>query len=223
MKLLKKNLDVLILEGLYEEIIGGNWIIGQALNPDELAGQFGVSKTPVLQVLKRMNILGMVEISSKGHYSIRVFDEKQVCDLMEIRLVLEQQAIYNIEKSQLEPDFEQLTDICENCLISNEAGDVIQTRRMDLLFHRTLIDQADNKCLTDLYDKVQAQFMVANYLLAKHTPEQQKVAADDHSKILIMLKGKDYSGTRELLAQHIDGACDKILRKMRMNQSNGLA
>ena len=42
---LKKNLDVTIHEAFLEEILQGNWKPGQALNLDELAERYGVSRT----------------------------------------------------------------------------------------------------------------------------------------------------------------------------------
>lgn len=57
---LKKNLDVTIHEAFLEEILRGNWLPGQALNLDELAERYGVSRTPVQQALKRMHTQGMV-------------------------------------------------------------------------------------------------------------------------------------------------------------------
>ena len=44
---LKKNLDVTIHEAFLEEILQGNWKPGQALNLDELAERYGVSRTPI--------------------------------------------------------------------------------------------------------------------------------------------------------------------------------
>ena len=52
---LKKNLDVTIHEAFLEEILQGNWKPGQALNLDELAERYGVSRTPIQQALKRMH------------------------------------------------------------------------------------------------------------------------------------------------------------------------
>ena len=73
---LKKNLDVTIHEAFLEEILQGNWKPGQALNLDELAERYGVSRTPIQQALKRMHTQGMVVFSSKGHFSVPTFSEK---------------------------------------------------------------------------------------------------------------------------------------------------
>ena len=105
---LKKNLDVTIHEAFLEEILQGNWKPGQALNLDELAERYGVSRTPIQQALKRMHTQGMVVFSSKGHFSVPTFSEKEVCDIIEMRLLLEHQALTDIQNKLLPMDFETL-------------------------------------------------------------------------------------------------------------------
>lgn len=105
---LKKNLDVTIHEAFLEEILQGNWKPGQALNLDELAERYGVSRTPIQQALKRMHTQGMVVFSSKGHFSVPTFSEKEVCDIIEMRLLLEHQALTDIQNKFLPMDFETL-------------------------------------------------------------------------------------------------------------------
>ena len=75
---LKKNLDVVIFEKFYDEIVCGKWTAGALLNIDEMADRYDVSRTPVQQALKKMNTLGMVKFSSKGHVYVESFDKKQV-------------------------------------------------------------------------------------------------------------------------------------------------
>lgn len=211
---LKKNLDVMIQEKLYEEVICGNWKPGQALNLDELAASFDVSRTPVLQALKRMHTLGMVSVSSQGHFSVMSFDEKQVRDIFEIRLLLERQALSDLEDHGIEPDCALLKKINDVHTFSDQRGDMVQTRRADLNFHRQLVAQASNQCLSDLYNKVQGQFMVANYLQARHTPDQQRLASDEHEMILAAMESGDYATARSRLEGHIQRACEKVIEKM---------
>ena len=109
---LKKNLDVTIHEAFLEEILQGNWKPGQALNLDELAERYGVSRTPIQQALKRMHTQGMVVFSSKGHFSVPTFSEKEVCDIIEMRLLLEHQALTDIQNKLLPMDFETLERLC---------------------------------------------------------------------------------------------------------------
>ena len=188
---LKKNLDVTIHEAFLEEILQGNWKPGQALNLDDLAERYGVSRTPIQQALKRMHTQGMVVFSSKGHFSVPTFSEKEVCDIIEMRLLLEHQALTDIQNKLLPMDFETLERLAGECVASNKTSNIVRTRRTDLDFHRILVEQAGNRCLSEVYDRIQGQFIVANYLLTSHTRSQQQVASDDHERLLAALKEPD--------------------------------
>ena len=180
---LKKNLDVTIHEAFLEEILQGNWKPGQALNLDDLAERYGVSRTPIQQALKRMHTQGMVVFSSKGHFSVPTFSEKEVCDIIEMRLLLEHQALTDIQNKLLPMDFETLERLAGECVASNKTSNIVQTRRTDLDFHRILVEQAGNRCLSEVYDRIQGQFIVANYLLTSHTRSQQQVASDAENRL----------------------------------------
>lgn len=112
------------------------------------------------------------------------FSEKEVCDIIEMRLLLEHQALTDIQNKLLPMDFETLERLAGECVASNKTSNIVQTRRTDLDFHRILVEQAGNRCLSEVYDRIQGQFIVANYLLTSHTRSQQQVASDDHERLL---------------------------------------
>ncbi len=211
---LKKNLDVIVYEQLREKIIRGEWTPGQTIAVDDLAAEYGVSRTPVLQALRRMEANRMIVITSTGHHTVPTFTEKQVRDLIEIRILLELQTICDMKDSAIEIPFEELREIANLCYEHNRAGDTVRARETDLLFHSRLTDAVNNAYLTDLYLRIQGQFMVANYLITSHTSEQERVAADDHLKILNALETGDFDRASELMRDHINGALLKMLDKM---------
>ena len=91
---------------------------------------------------------------------------------------------------------------------------MVSARRTDLDFHRVLVEQAGNRCLSEVYDRIQGQFIVANYLLASHTRVQQESASGDHEMVLDALRAGDFSRAHGIIEEHIQGACQKILIKM---------
>ncbi len=211
---LKKNLDIIVYEHLREKIIRGEWTPGQAIAVDELTAEYGVSRTPVLQALRRMEADRMITITKTGHHIVPSFTEKQLRDLLEMRLLLEEQAIEDMASSDKQLPISELREIATVCAAYNHAGDTVQARENDLLFHSRLVESIQNTYLTDLYLRIQGQFMVANYLIASHTSEQERVAADDHLQILNALEAGNFQLAGRIMEQHINGALDKLLAKM---------
>ena len=211
---LKKNLDVIVYEQLREKIIRGEWMPGQTIAVDELAVQYGVSRTPVLQALRRMEANRMIVITNTGHHMVPSFTEKQLKDLIEIRILLELQALRDIKNNIGVVPFAELREIADKCSEYNRAGDTVRARETDLLFHSRLTESVNNAYLTDLFLRIQGQFMVANYLITSHTSEQERVAADDHLKILDAMEAGNYDRAGKLMRDHITGAMIKMLNKM---------
>ena len=211
---IKRNLDEVMIAKMNSEIVEGKWTPGENLSLEHFMVTYGVSRTPVIQALKKLNAMGVVDFTSRGHFRVPEYTEKQVKDICDMRLMLETRAIDEIEEKEITPDFETLEIICRKSIANNDAGEMIDARLNDLDFHRILVMQARNECLSELFSRVQSKFKVANYLLTSYTHEAERYACDDHADMIANLKTKDYNEVRRILTKHIGGACDKILEKM---------
>lgn len=216
---LKKNLDAVIFDKLQEEVLHANWVPGQQISLDEIMAKYDVSRTPVQQALKQMQALGMINHSTRGHFIVPTFSEKNVRDLLEMRCLLEIRALKDIRDKKLKIDMAKLQQYCDDCVAASDAGNLVEARRKDLQFHRTLVAQADNRYLDEAYYRIQNQYMVANYLIANPTNSQESIAAADHVTMMKALRKGDYDGLLKMLEKHITGACDKMLIRMNTAKS----
>ena len=217
---LKKNLAIKVFEQLREMVIRSEWTPGQALSADELAAFFGVSKTPVLHALKRMEEQKMINVTSTGHFYLPEYSEKDICDLLEMRALLERQTILKLSAHRELLDFHALSLLVTECSAANKHGNVVSARKADMEFHRLLTNSVNNPYLSDLYERILSQFIVANYLLTDPTQAQQTIAADEHVTILEAIKAEDYAAACAAMDMHIFGARDKILKKMRLRDAD---
>ena len=215
---LKKNLDQLVYEQLRARIIKGEWEQGLQLDVDALAAEYEVSRTPVLQALKRMQNEGMLVVSGVGKFYFPKYTAQQVRDLCRIRLVLELEALEEIQSRNLPLDLRELRRTSMLCLRSMENGDTVESRRQDLDWHKQLVAAAGNDSLTGLFTLVQGRFMVANYLQVYHSSEQQRIAAEDHEGIMDALERGDFIAARQILSVHITDASDKICSRIQLSE-----
>lgn len=219
---LKKNLDQLVLDQLISRIINGDWEQGQILEVDELAGYYEVSRTPVLQALKRMQAEGMLTVSRGGKFFLPTYNDKQVTDICRTRLVLELEALDEIGsmKGSLAANLDSFKALAQACRENTEAGNVVPSRRLDMDLHRAIIAASGNECLISLYPKVQGQFMIANYLLVFHSRQQQMAASDEHGMIIQCLSNEDIEGAKKAMADHINSARERIISRMPQSKKN---
>lgn len=205
---------MLVFEKIRDRIINSEWEQGQHLDVDELARYYSISRTPVLQALKRMVNEGMLVVSGSGKYFFPTYTRENVRNICQVRRVLELEALDELQSKVDAIHSSTLSHTAQQCKEMSLRENIIVSRQLDLLWHKSLIELTENTCLIHLYTQVQGQFMVANYLQTFHTKEQQLIAADDHINILASLETKDFDRARQILVQHIDGAYEKIAARI---------
>lgn len=209
---LKKNLDTIIKEKMLDEMIEGSWSLGMQISLDEIMEKYEVSRTPVIQALKEFVALGVVTRTGKGHYFCQDFSDEEIRDIIDIRLMLELEALHRImNKGSVE--LAQLAKTSDTCLASDKSDDTINTRRLDMQFHKQLVDLAGSTCLSDIYSRVQIKFMMVNYMLGSHTAIQQGIACQDHAMIVKYIRKNDVKSAEEVVTKHINGAYSKIRKR----------
>lgn len=209
---LKKNLDTIIKEKMLDEIVEGTWSLGMQISLEDIMAKYEVSRTPVIQALKEFAAIGIVKRTGKGHYFCEDFDDEEIRDIIDIRLMLEREALHRI-MNRGGVDLTELEKTSEEAVAQYRAGDTVNTRRLDLRFHKELVDLAGSSCLSDIYFRVQVKFMMVNYLLGSHSAYQQKIACDDHTLLISHMKSGDAAKADEIITKHINGAYSKIRRR----------
>ena len=86
---LKRNLDEAVYEQILSSIFEGKFHSGEQVQIERLCEQYDISRTPVIQALKRLATDGIVETSPTGKFFFPAADERRVRDMMEMRLFFE--------------------------------------------------------------------------------------------------------------------------------------
>lgn len=212
---IKQNLDSAIENSLYNEIIEGRWAPNERIKIERIMDEYSVSRTPVIQALKRMQERGLVVFTNTGHFYTPAYSTKDLKDIRNLRIVLETRALREIKQKDIDVDFGLLYGICENEQIHSKNGDNILAKKADIDFHKELVDQAGNSILSDLHRRIQDRFMIVNYSFAVHPLKKHEVAYNDHTKLLSLMGDGDFARAENLLEQHITWAYQNIKMYMK--------
>lgn len=207
---IKKNLDETIVSNLYDEIINGEWIPGAQISLEQIMDRYEVSRTPVIQALKKMSALGIINYTSKGHFSVPEYSVDEIKGIIDTRILLEEYAINKIATEKIPVDCDELTNMCEKSHQYRLEGKQIKSQRKDMEFHKRLIEQCGNRCICELYDRVQKQFMMVNYMLGRYSKEYMEKSYSDHISIVKALEEEKYDEAVEYCVGHVMMAYDRI-------------
>jgi DNA-binding GntR family transcriptional regulator len=196
---------------LRDLILSNQLRAGQKLVDRDLAGQLGVSRTPVREALGRVAMMGLVEARSRRGYYVKLYTAEDMTDLYEFRMILEvaaaRLAAENAEPSHL-LEFEEL--LIRSNELAAEPANHAKTVKLDLEIHdligRATGNESLHKAIQNLMDKVMC-FIWVDWVDAK-TADPVSIAAahDEHKALIERILDRDADGAAEVLGTHIDNA-----------------
>ena len=215
---LKRGLDEMVYDLFIDELYNGVFHAGEKIDPEALTESFQISRTPVIQALKRLASEKILEVSSGGKYFIPVPDEKQIREICEVRYLFEQYAIEQYLGSGNHPVLSQLYDMALECRGKMKSGEELECVKADLEFHRSLVRLTGNTCLYEAYIPVLNRFIGIKYAV-ECWPDQQIQANDRHIHLMeAIIQNQKEQALREL-HQHIFLSMERIVSAAKMQDS----
>lgn len=155
----KKNLDVYIFEQLRDRMLAGAWRPGERLDVDQLADDYQVSRTPVIQALRRMEGQGMMRVTRGGKFYLPVLTPQEIVDICTVLQVLECEAMRLLADGR--GTVETLQGLAQDLYQAAQAGDSAACCRLEAEWHRRLVAAAGNSCLEECFSKALGQYLAA--------------------------------------------------------------
>jgi DNA-binding GntR family transcriptional regulator len=208
---IKKNLDVIVYEKMREGFLKGDYTLGEKIDIDEIAEKYEVSRTPVIHAIKRLENEGLMETDRGGRVLIPQYTPEKIREIYDVRIMLEQHAMKSICKSECPIVFGIMENYANLCAEGYKSGNTIAASQADLNFHKSIIASINNNCLSDIYNKVQGQCMVVNYLLEKPTEEQYAKSMQEHAEIIESLKAMDAEKSSIIIENHLKSNVSRLL------------
>lgn len=215
-----KPLRELVFESLREAIISGQLSPGERMMEIQLAEEMGVSRTPVREAIRKLELEGLVVmIPRKGAY-VSGLSLKDVADVFEIRGALEglaaELAADRITDEELENLERYLVKISEDI----EQGDLSRVVETDTDFHTLLYQASRNNRLSQIINNLREQiqrFRTTSLSL----PGRMKVALEEHRKIVEAISSRDGELARKLAKEHIENAENSLMSMIRKDTNFG--
>lgn len=215
---LKKCLDETVHDLFIEQLYSGKYHIGQRIDPAELAVQFSISRTPVVQALKQLANERVLEVDKGGKFFITVPTEKMLNDVCDVRCLLEQFAITLLIRNQNREDLLELREIAVESKRLWNSEDKLKSIHYCREFHKKFVEKTGNCCLLESYLPVLYQYGGIKYSLGSEWVTH-RILGDWHMKIVdFILEGKEEEA-KNATWEHIDLCRQDILQNMKQMEN----
>jgi DNA-binding GntR family transcriptional regulator len=182
---------------------------GEALVESDLAGQLGISKTPVRTALHELEREGLVtKVLYKGTY-VREVTLRDVREIFQLRAVLEglaaRLAAPLLEESELARADELLT-LMESAL---HMGDRPLASQYGAQFHYLILQNADNERLQLIWHNLDDHTQRFR-LMSDQISGRLEKSLGEHKKILAALEQRDPDLAEARLKEHLHSVLEEL-------------
>ncbi|UOA32875.1 HTH-type transcriptional regulator McbR [Sulfitobacter sp. DSM 110093] len=200
-----------IYDDVRAQILSGAIKPGSPLRQDEIAKRFGVSKIPVREALRRLEVENLVTFERNKGATVRQHSEKEILQLLDIRVALECRALELAIPSMITSDFRDMRQLLADYA---QRTEVAQWSAMNARFHHMLYEPCGNTLLLAMIDDLQER--LGQYLrLLVSTASGLERPMREHDKILEACEKQDVEGAVGMLRQHIEATQKEVAAFLR--------
>ena len=172
-----------IFDILRDRILNGEYKTGQKLNELTLASELKISRTPIREALKQLELEGLVmSVPNKGVY-VKGFSPRDIDDMFEIRLALEGLAIQLAIERMDEVHLTKIKEIFELMEFYTLKKDNDKINDLNILYHETIYQATQSTYFEQLLKDIHYYVSVTS----RHSiqkPERLETALVEHRAIL---------------------------------------
>jgi DNA-binding GntR family transcriptional regulator len=207
-----------IRDALRDVILDGRIRPGDRLVETEVAEELGISRTPLREALRLLEADGLVQRSTHGGLVVRAFSIEEICEIYDIRELLEG---YAARRAAEHITDDQILGLEHNCnrfelLLAKDIDSKELVQHLVELnneFHRTIADIHSAGTLTDVLSRIR-QVPLAYTSFFWYPMQQKAESLESHRAIVGAFKNRDPDLAEQLMRKHLVRGKDFLVQYM---------
>ncbi|MBQ8306012.1 MAG: GntR family transcriptional regulator [Blautia sp.] len=209
-----------VFNTLRQAILKGELKPGERLMEVALADRLGVSRTPIREAMRKLELEGLVVMVPRRGAQVASITEKDLNDVLEVRIALENMAIEKACERMTEEDMSSLFLASKSFERVMSEGDLVQMAEADEAFHEMIYKAAGNDRLNQVLSNLREQMYRyrMEYLKGKETRNQ---LLSEHQELTRALRERNVKKAQEISFAHLDNQRKAIIQSIRNQQKQG--
>ncbi|MGN0408402.1 MAG: GntR family transcriptional regulator [Bacteroides sp.] len=203
-----------VFNTLRQAILKGELEPGERLMEIQLAQKLGVSRTPIREAIRKLELEGLVVMIPRKGAEVARITEKDMRDVLEVRGTLEELAVSLACKNMTDDIIQELkmaNKLFESAIVSK---DVVKIVDADVNFHDVIYRTTDNQRLMQIISNLSEQMYRYRLEYIKDA-RSHSILISEHADIISRLQNKDEEGAKSVMNQHIYNQEKGIMRMMK--------
>ena len=217
---------------LRQRLVSGELAAGTQLNESTLAVELSMSRTPIREAIRQMEMEGLVEYTPRFGATVRVPERDELAEMYTVREALESYAaaeaalrISEEARSRLEQLLIQMKQIAGEFQRSGEPylnGESLERFLcVDLTFHQTVIGASGNRYISRILDGACLLARLFRSTLWIYDPPAIAEANRFHERLLEALRQRDAEEARSCTIEALKVSKANALKRWDEQQRKG--
>ncbi|WP_394524893.1 GntR family transcriptional regulator [Lacrimispora sp. JR3] len=192
-----------VFNTLRQAILKGELAPGERLMEIQLAERLGVSRTPIREAIRKLELEGLVLMIPRKGAEVAKISEKSLRDVLEVRRSLEELAIELACVRMLPDEVEELERRQEDFKEAVLNGTPMEIAETDEAYHDVIYKGTCNDRLVQMINNLREQMY--RYRLEYIKDEDKRhILLLEHDNILEAVRKRQVEDAKEAMREHID-------------------
>lgn len=189
---------------------------GSRLREERLAEHFGVSRTPIRQVLDRLEFEGLVEQGEGSGARVSTLDPKELRDIWVMRLRIAEMVGDYIRIPQDQEILDRLDSVRNQLAEIRQSGEIRALGALYNRYHEAMLTLVDNQALAQIHDLlyVQTARVWMQFLPEMNIQREIDIMAEEIGETMAALAEGSTQEVAEVRAEHLRRLLDRFNRHM---------
>lgn len=199
-----------VFQTLRQAILRGELKPGERLMEIHLAQKLGVSRTPVREAIRKLELEGLVLMIPRKGAVVAEITVSDLEDVLEVRMALEELAVKHACRRIRKEQLDELERLAEEFRVSLDGDDVGECAQADMLFHDAIYESTGNARLIQILNNLREQMYRYRMEYLKDRQSHAQLLRE-HEEILDALKRHDERMALEVISRHVERQKEHII------------
>ncbi|MBO4903180.1 MAG: GntR family transcriptional regulator [Lachnospiraceae bacterium] len=202
-----------VFNTLRQAILTGELKPGERLMELHLAHDLGVSRTPIREAIRMLELEGLVTMIPRKGAEVSRISGQDISDVLEVRGSLDMLAVQLACERITEDEIKELKEAAEAFKRAVQTGDPTAVAQADVNFHDRIISATKNKRLMQMVNNLAERVYRYRLEYIKDTENHGNLIRE-HEKILNCIVNRDAGRAKEEIYKHVKNQEKAIISQL---------
>lgn len=206
-----------VFNTLRQAILTGELKPGERLMEIHLANRLGVSRTPIREAIRKLELEGLVTMIPRRGAEVAQITEKSMNDVLEVRRAMDALCAELACERITDEELQALKVACDAFEQTVKTRDVKVIAQADVALHDIIVKATGNQRLIQLVHNLSEQMYRYRFEYIKDYSQHERLV-EEHRIIYNSIVNKDVETASEAAKTHIDNQKKAIIRQIRLDR-----